>query len=122
MKPLFTGKDLQIMQALAHDPSCVPAFESFKAILVWKDERAEGLTPEAYKNLCDLWIARSFLYHGRNFADYGDLLDPQYFKDKWARGVAQVSDWPGFKRLALSDKDKSYYETCMREQAEALEL
>jgi hypothetical protein len=121
MKELFTGNDLKIMQALVYDSACEPGYEMLKGVLVWSDERPEGLTPDAYKNLCDLWVARSFLYHGRNFADTS-LLNPEYYKNQWQCGLSQVPAWPGFKRLALNEKDKAYFTACMSEQLEGSEI
>lgn len=122
MKPLFAGKDLLKLRSLVYNRTCEPSYEWFKSILVWTDERAEGLTPGAYKSLCCLWVARSFLYHGRSFSDYADLVNLDHYQDIWARGLAQVPSWPGFKRLALSERDKAYYEACILKQSMSVDI
>src|SRR5438874_7732579 len=95
--PLFTGNDLRLIESLVFDPSLKPAFDPMKDCLVWADERAEGLTPDGYESLCDLWIARSFLHRGVDFSTHA--LDPNYFREVWDRAIQQGFNWPGSCRL-----------------------
>jgi hypothetical protein len=108
MEPLFTGKDLQLMEALVYDPSLGPGYEALKGCLIWEDERPSGLSPDAYSNLCSLWGARALFHRGLTLADHP--LNPEYSRDIWERALHQVPGWPGFKRITLSAKDKEYYE------------
>lgn len=74
LEPLFSGNDLALIELLDFDPKLEPGFDLIKSCLVWKDERPDGLTPEAYENLCDLWIARSFIHQRRDFSTHS--IDP----------------------------------------------
>lgn len=106
-EPLFTGNDLRLIDSLVYDPSLEPSFEFLKACLVWSDERPDGLTPAAYDKLCSLWVARSLLHNGLDFSDHP--INPEYCRKLWQRAIEEIPDWPGFKRLTLTQKDKVYY-------------
>ena len=108
IEPLFTGNDLKLIEALEYNPDLKPGYDLIKSCLVWKDERPVGLTPAGYETLCDVWIARSFIHRGVDFST--DKLDPKYFRDIWNRALNQKFKWPGFKRLALNEEDKAYFE------------
>jgi len=112
-EPLFSGNDLRHVEALVYDATLEPSYDYMRNCLVWADERAGNLTPAAYESLCDLWIARAFLHHGLDFADFD--LEADYFRDIWDRAVRQGLRWPGFERLTLSDKDRAYFEHEMKE-------
>jgi hypothetical protein len=118
-EPVFTGNDLRLMESLVYDANLEPSYEFLKGCLVWTDERPEGLTPAAYDKLGSLWIARSLLHRGLDFSDHP--INPEYCRNLWERAIRQVSNWPGFKRLTLSEKDKRYYETKMNEASEKAE-
>jgi hypothetical protein len=120
MEPLFTGRDLLLIKALVYNPNLEPGYESIKGCLIWDDERPNNLTSDAYSNLCSLWGARALLHRGLTLADHP--LDPDYCRDIWERALAQVPEWPGFKRLTLSAKDKDYYETTMKREIEFGEI
>ena len=36
MEPLFTGKDLELMEALVYNPSLEPGYEILKGCLIWR--------------------------------------------------------------------------------------
>lgn len=108
LEPLFTGKDLSLVESLEFNAELKPGYDLIKSCLVWTDERPDGLTPEAYENLCDLLIARSFIHRGVDFSAH--KLDPVYFKNIWERALNQGFRWTGFQRLKLSDEDLAYYE------------
>jgi hypothetical protein len=106
MEPLFIGKDLQLIQNLRYDPALTPSFEGLRGCLIWDDERPDGLSPEAYNYLSSLWGARSLLHKGLSLSDHP--INPEYATDIWQRALKQVPNWPGFKRLKLTEKDAQY--------------
>jgi hypothetical protein len=110
-EPIFKGNDLRLIESLAYDPSLEPTYSPMRNHLMWSDEMPDGLTPEGYETLCDLWIARSFVQRGLDFSEHP--LDPSYISEFWERALAQNFKWPGFSRLNLSSSDKAYYETMM---------
>jgi hypothetical protein len=107
MNKLFNGSDLIIIEHLGYDPALTPAYDLIKNCLVWEDERPMGLTPLAYENLCDLWIARSFIHRGLDFSTY--KAAPTYFADVWQQALNEGFKWPGFQRLELNQTDMDYY-------------
>lgn len=108
MEPVFSRKDLELIQSLVYDPTLEPSYEYLKGCLVWSDERPNGVTPDAYRNISSLWVARSLLHRGLTLADHP--INPAYAQDIWDRAIHQIGNWPGFKRLTLSQKDLNYYE------------
>lgn len=114
MPSLFTNEDLKKIESLIFNAELSPSYDSIKNCLVWADERAEGLTPAGYENLCDLWIARSFIHRGLDFSAHE--LDPAYFRVVWEQAKSEQLKWPGFNRLELSMEDKAYYDR-MRESS-----
>ena len=116
----FWGNDLKLIEALVYNPNLEPSFDVMRDALVWNDERADGLTPEGYEKLCDLWIARSYIHRGIPFSE--SELDPEYFGRVWSEATKQGFKWPGFNRLHLSKQDREYYEKSLRELRESNEI
>lgn len=104
----FVGKDLELMKSLKYDPELKPNYESIKGCLIWKDERSDDLSPDAYHIVSSLFVARSLLHQGLSLDDHP--IDPELCKKLWAQAQQQISEWPGFKRLTLSAEDKAYFE------------
>lgn len=111
--PIFTGKDLELIESLVYDPDLEPGYDMIKSCLIWGDEKPAGISPRGYSALCDLWISRSFLHLGKAFSE--DEIDPEYFGKFWARAMEQNFKWPGFKRLTLSEEDRAYYKQSIGE-------
>jgi hypothetical protein len=118
MDPLFSDRDVRLIEALEHQPELEPAFDDIKACLVWDDERPSDLTPNGYETLCDLWIIRSYIHRGVPPEEWG--VDPTsgYFQGVWQRAQTQRIRWPGFQRMTLSQNDREYFERCLRELEE----
>jgi len=116
-EPLFTGKDLKLIESLVFDPNLTPSFDIMRSCLVWQDERPAGLSPTGSESLIDLWCARSFLHQGRDFSDH--RLDPEYFRKIWERALRQDFQWPGFNRLTLTEADKVFYESELKKLSES---
>ncbi|MDY6781765.1 MAG: hypothetical protein SW833_04295 [Cyanobacteriota bacterium] len=109
----FSGNDLKLIESLVYDSSLDPSYEILKNTLIWNDERPDGLTPEGYEKLCDLWIARSFIHRKIPFSDWD--IAPKYFEQVWSKAQKQGFRWPGFYRLSLNKQDREYYENSMSE-------
>ena len=107
----FYDRDRKLIEALRYDAALKPSFELIKSCLVWEDERPEGLTPDGYDKLCDLWIARSFIHRNLPFSSW--TLAPDYFEGAWKAASEDGFSWPGFRRLQLSAEDLAYYEQCL---------
>lgn len=104
--------DLNLIRGLSFDPDAKPNYELLKSCLIWPDETPLGLfSNEGREFLSDLWIVRGFIHRAVPEGQWG--LDPQYFKDVWAFGLQSVGQWPGFKRMILSDTDKAYLANCL---------
>lgn len=114
-EPIFKDNDLRLIEALVYDASLKPTYSSMRNHLKWADEMPEGLTPDGYEALCDLWIARSFVHRGLEFSSHP--LDTGYLSDFWMRALKQNIKWSGFKRLQLNTEDAAYYKS-MIEKAE----
>jgi hypothetical protein len=117
-KLIFTGRDLELIESLKYNPCLEPGYCHIKDCLAWEDERVDGLTPDGYESLCDLWIARSFIHRNLDFSAYD--LSPEYFRDIWERALKQGFKWPGFNRLILSETDKAFYERMRAHAADFL--
>jgi len=114
MEPVFSGKDLKLIEGLVYNPDLEPGYELLRGCLIWDDERpdwcsSEGaLSREGEANLTSLWAMRNSLHLGCDLSACS--IDPDYTRDIWERAQKQVPNWPGFKRLTLSQKDKEYLE------------
>jgi hypothetical protein len=116
LEPLFTGRDLELIESLVYDPVLSPSFDIMRGALIWADEWPNGLTSDGLDNLFSLIAARSFLHRGLDFSKF--KLAPDRFRLIWESAQQQGFRWPGFKRLTLSDTDKAYYEHQLKEAAE----
>ncbi len=109
---MIEQRDLSLLNALTVDVHADPNFELIKYCLIWPDERpCEHLSREGREFLTDLWIVRGFIHRSVPVLEWG--LDPQYFIDVWAFGLANAAEWPGFTRLVLSEADRAYLDTCL---------
>jgi hypothetical protein len=85
-----------------------PSFELLKSCLVWPDERPTKISNAGYELVCDLWIVRGLIHQGVPPDKWG--LDPAYFPEVWKNALVDVPQWPGFRRLEISDADRRYLE------------
>ena len=111
---VFTVKDLEIIQGMVFDPQASPGYCWIKSCLIWEDERALGLTPQAYERVAYLWIARGFI-HRDSFCDC-----PEYCCEAWESELSAGLPWPGFKRIRISVADLEYMrlaEKALQEEA-----
>lgn len=98
--------DLEVLNELKLDLSLKPNFEFLKSCLIWDDEATSNLSNDGREFLYDLFITRGFIHKELPESEWG--LDPEYFKSVWNFGLKNIPDWPGFKRLNLSQEDKQY--------------
>jgi len=116
----FNDNDLELIEELKFNSELLPSYDVMKNCLVWDDERPDGLTPDGYEKLCDLWIARSFIHRDIPFSTWE--LDPEYFEQVWKDAMNAEFKWPGFNRLKLTEKEKVIYLKGMKEQLSNEEL
>ncbi|CAN5317855.1 hypothetical protein BH11CYA1_BH11CYA1_41260 [soil metagenome] len=114
-EPVLHGNDLVLIESLVFDSSLKPTYSAIRNHLMWADEMPDGLTPDGYTTLCNLWIARSFIHRGLDFSSHP--VDPEYITNFWNRALEQKFKWTGFERLSLSEEDRAYYDS-MIEKAE----
>lgn len=109
----FTQDDRVRLEELVFDPTCEPSYELMKACLVWPDERPAMISKDGYEMLGDLWIVRGFIHRQVPCEQWG--LDPNYFQEVWRNALSDVPNWPGFRRMHLSQLDQAYMEVCAHE-------
>jgi hypothetical protein len=108
----ISEKDSELFRYLVFDADAEPMFDLLKCCLTWPDERPMGhLSTEGSELLTDLWIVRGFIHRSVPKDQWG--LDPRYFEEAWEFGLANIEQWPGFRRLVLSEKDKAYLTSCL---------
>jgi hypothetical protein len=107
-KQLFSEKDKELIESLVFDSSLAPEFNAVSACLYWDDEISWYMTPAGIKIVRLLWIARSLLHRGLTCDDHD--FNPEACRQLWKQATEEIPDWPGFKRLVLSKKDKEYFE------------
>lgn len=109
---MISNHDLALLKRLTFDSQIEPNFDLLKYCLIWADETPlDHLSSEGREFLSDLWIVRGFIHRSLPKDQWG--LDPQYFNDIWEFGLSNVAQWPGFKRLVLSEIDRTYLTTCL---------
>lgn len=115
----ISNHDAELFRALTLDIDAEPTFDVLKYCLTWSDERPSGrLSSEGSEFLSDLWIVRGFIHRSLPKEQWG--LDPQYFEEMWKFGVTNFGQWPGFKRLVLSEKDQTYLASCLATSLSAI--
>jgi|GEM_PF-370884 len=104
---LFSERDRNLIETSVYDPALEPRFNALSGCLNWNDEAPSGITSEAYGVLSSLWVARSLMHQGLTFSDHP--INPEYSQRVWQQAVHEIPNWPGFKRLVLSEEDKALY-------------
>jgi hypothetical protein len=105
---LFFPEDSKLLNALTYLPDLQPDFEMIKSVLVWKDEIPQGITEDGMEKLWDLLIARSYVHDNRLFSSH--FSGGKYLEKTWSESMHEIPDWPGFKRLSLSEHDRYFYD------------
>ena len=107
-KPLFSEQDRERIESLVFDTSLTPEFNAVSACLYWEDEMPGRISREGMTTIRILWMARSYLHQGLTFEAHN--LNPEALRLLWQKATEEIPDWPGFKRLVISKKDKEYFE------------
>ena len=107
-KQLFSQQDRELIDALVFDASLKPEFNAISSCLYWDDEMPLDMTHAARRVVRNLWIVRSLLHRGLTCDDHD--FNPEACRSLWKQATEEIPDWPGFKRLVLSEKDKEYFE------------
>lgn len=108
---MLAESDRKLIEGQEFIPGLVPRFDALKACLIWEDELPRDITPDGYKFLCDLWVARAHLYHGNKLDE--KLFNPSYYVRVWNWALEQKIQWPGFQRLVLSEENRAKYKECL---------
>ena len=108
MELKLTDKDIELIQTQPYDATLKPNFKSLKGCLVWRDERPRGLSLDADRVINSLLVGRNLLHRGLTLDDHP--INADFCKKVWTASQKQIADWPGFKRLTLSDEDRKYLE------------
>jgi hypothetical protein len=105
---LFSQQDRELIEALVFNPSLEPEYNALSTCLYWDDELSLAMTREGRKVVRKLWIIRSLFHRGLTCDDHD--FSPDACREMWKQATEEIPDWPGFKRLVLSKKDKEYFE------------
>lgn len=104
---LLSQNDIDILSALKFDAHAQPAFEYLKYCLTWPDERPlQHLSSEGREFLYDLWIYRGFIHRSAPRNEWG--LNPTHYENVWELGLKVIPQWPGFRRVNLTDAERKY--------------
>src|SRR5262245_9078634 len=109
----LSERDRATVEALVYDPAAEPSFELLKGCLIWRDEIPINISSEGYDRVCDLWAARSCLHRGVPMAPVPIAGDR--FKNAWEQAQREGLQWPGFRRVTLSETDRAYLDRSLAE-------
>lgn len=116
---LFTEGDRELVRSLKYDPESEPSFELIKSCLVWPDEIPSQITSPGRSLLDELLATRGFIHRQTPLEEWGVTGDASCYQELWLQAIAEIPEWPGFRRLGLNKKDRGYYERCLDEAATA---
>ncbi|MDO8654378.1 MAG: hypothetical protein Q7R66_19580 [Undibacterium sp.] len=107
----FSAAELIALNALFFDEEARPYFDPLRDCLRWGDEVPAGASAGAYERLIDLAIVRGFIHSGRQREDWLVLGSGAYFAEIWDEALTAAPNWPGFKRLHLSETNKAFLDS-----------
>jgi hypothetical protein len=111
---MIPERDISILNGLCYDENAEPNFDIIKYCLIWPDERpVDHPSKEGYELLTDLWITRGYIHQQVPYEEW--LFDPPYFKERWEFGLINIPNWPGFKRVELSEANQKILAECLKE-------
>jgi hypothetical protein len=90
-----------------------PNYEAIKSCLIWPDEVPDFFSRENREFLYDLLIVRGFLHKNIPADKEHWGFDPAYLLAAWYEGQRLVPNWPGFRRVNISDEDRKYLNDSM---------
>src|SRR5262245_31593265 len=99
-------------QALAHDPTCQYTLNVMPfCSLQWPDEHPEDFDTELHEE-CRASIIRLV---GARTQLWRTGVIPEDRRELWAEAQRAIPDWPGFKRLALDERQLRSLDGCAEE-------
>jgi hypothetical protein len=104
----FSPEDSDKLNALTYQSEIDPDFEMIKSVLIWNDEIPFGISQDGMEKLWNLLIARSYLHDNRAFSSH--FSGGKHLETAWSESKQNIPNWPGFKRLSLSEKDRRFYD------------
>jgi len=107
----ITKKEIEAFEKLEFKPDLKPYFDPMRYCLRWEDEEPETVTRDIYEKFLNLLIVRSYIHEGRPKNEWYIIKPTTYFSDFWEHAKETIPNWPGFKRIELSESDKEYFET-----------
>ncbi|MES3021174.1 MAG: hypothetical protein V4857_06265 [Pseudomonadota bacterium] len=105
---LFTDAEIASLDRLVHDAHSRPYFDALRWALRWHDETPQQARGDGYQRLLELVVARSFIHQGRAREHWFVLAPTSRYADIWDEARARAPNWPGFKRLELSNEERAY--------------
>lgn len=107
----FSAAELIALNALCFDEKAIPYFDPLRDCLRWGDEMPAGASAGAYERLIDLAIVRGFIHSGRQREEWLALGSGAYFAEVWDEALTAAPNWPGFRRLYLSEAEKAFLDS-----------
>jgi hypothetical protein len=104
----FSPEDSDKLNSLGYVSDISPRFEMIKSILVWEDEIPKRISEDGMDKLYDLLIARSYVHDNQLFSSH--FSGGKHLEKAWTESRNEIPNWPGFKRLLLSKKDRHFYD------------
>ncbi len=103
----FTDAEIAALNQLEYKPDEPACFDPMRWALRWRDEEYPCGGDE-YHHLLDLAVARSFIHQGKPREQWFAIAPTSYYMEVWDEALARAPNWPGFKRVELSDADRQY--------------
>ena len=104
----FTETELKALDELFYDDKALPYFDPLRDCLRWLDEVPPTASGSAYEHVIDLAIVRGFIHLGRKREEWYALSPTTYFSEVWDEALKGAPNWPGFRRLSLSESENAY--------------
>ena len=106
----LTEKEIAAFEKLQFRAELKPHFDPMRYCLRWEDEEPECVTKDIYEKFLDLLIARKYVHEGLSKDKWFTLEPTSRFVDFWEHANTVIPNWPGFKRINLSESDRKYFE------------
>lgn len=107
----FTEREIESLNRLEYKSEEKPYFDPLRSCLRWLDEDPLDACSKSYEHLLDLVIVRSYIHLGKPREMWYSITPTIYFVEVWDEALSRAPNWPGFKRLDLSNEDRSYFLT-----------
>lgn len=112
----FSKSEIREINKLTYKPELKPIYQILRMYLEWADECPNPCNMRLYDKLIVLWIARAFFYHDINYPMPVLNKTERYYRKTWDKAIEQDINWPGFKRLSLSEAERKFYFECLEKE------